>query len=251
MVNVHINHFGAQNDVVDAEAIRVFQAQWNIYQKLVDGDDLSHREVGRIVKTTLVEHFAEPFAFLDIACGDSSLAKAALAGTPVRHYHGIDLAKPALELAARNLADQPYDVDLDQRDFVAAIAERKQHADAIWCGLSLHHLATSDKLNVFRGIREAAGSRGVFLIYEPFLEESEDHARFLDRTWRAISTSWTSLSPAELDQIWRHIRTCDRPETADTWLDLGRQAGFATARQVFEDPTGLYRMFRYEVHGRP
>jgi SAM-dependent methyltransferase len=247
MVNVHIHQFGAQNDIVDAEAIRVFQAQWNIYQKLVDSDDLSHREVGSIVKTVLTQHFAEPFAFLDIACGDASLAKAALAGTPVRHYHGIDLAKPALELAARNLVDQPYDVDLDQRDFVTAIAERKQHADAIWCGLSLHHLAASDKLAVFRGIRDAAGGRGVFLIYEPFLEDGESHKQFLDRTWRAISTSWTSLSPVELDQIWRHIQSCDRPETADTWLYLGREAGFSAATQVFEDPTGLYRMFRYDV----
>ncbi|MGE3872300.1 MAG: class I SAM-dependent methyltransferase [Parvibaculaceae bacterium] len=248
---INIRQFGAENDVVDAEAIQVFQAQWNIYQKLVDSDNMGHRDVGRIVRTVLTERFAEPFAFLDIACGDSSVAKAALAGTSVRHYLGIDLAKPALDLAARNLADQPYDIDLHQRDFVAAMAEGKQHADAIWCGLSLHHLATSDKLAVFRGIRDAAGDRGVFLAYEPILEDGESHERFLDRTWRTISTCWTSLSPAELDQIWRHIRSCDRPETEDTWLNLGREAGFAAATQVFEDRTGLYRMFRYDLHGRP
>jgi SAM-dependent methyltransferase len=247
MVNVHIHQFGAQNNVVDAEAIRVFQAQWTIYQKLVDNDHLSHRAVGRILKSVLAEHFAEPFAFLDIACGDATLAKTALAGTRVRHYQGIDLAQPALELAARNLADQPYDVDLDRRDFVAAIAERSEHADAVWCGLSLHHLATDDKLRMFRGIRDAAGGRGVFLIYEPFLEDGEDHDQFLDRTWRIISVWWTSLSPAELDQIWQHIKSCDRPETADTWLSLGKEAGFSTATQIFEDPSGLYRMFRYEV----
>lgn len=247
MVNIHIHHFGARHDVVDAEALRVFQAQWSIYQKLVDNDHLAHREVGRILNTVLAERFAQPFVFLDIACGDASLAKAALAGTRVRHYRGIDLAGPAIELAARNLADQPYDVDLDHRDFVAAIAERTEHADAIWCGLSLHHLATNDKLAAFRGIRDAARSRGVFLIYEPFLEDGEDHDRFLDRTWRTISAWWTSLSRAELDQIWRHIQSCDRPETTDTWLDLGRQAGFSAATQVFEDPSGLYRMFRYDV----
>jgi hypothetical protein len=30
--------------------------------------------------------------------------KAVLPGTQVRHYHGIDLSQPALELAAANLA---------------------------------------------------------------------------------------------------------------------------------------------------
>lgn len=247
MVNVHLHHFDARDRVIDAEALLVFQAQWSIYQKLVDSNVLSHVDVGRILHDVLTERFAEPFSFLDIACGDASLTKAALVGTRVRHYHGIDLAGPAIELAARNLADQPYEVDLDHRDFVAAMAERDEHADAIWCGLSLHHLAANDKLRVIRGIRDAAGADGVFLLYEPTLESGEDRGSYLDRTWRIIPDRWTSLSPKELEQIWQHIQSSDLPETADTWLDMGREAGFSGATRVFEDPTRLYQMFRYDV----
>ena len=67
--------------------------------------------------------------------------KTALAGTKVRHYHGIDLSEPALELAAANLAAMPFQVDLDHRDFVEAMMRRPEHADAAWCSLSIHHLA--------------------------------------------------------------------------------------------------------------
>ncbi|WP_137389041.1 class I SAM-dependent methyltransferase [Rhodoligotrophos defluvii] len=246
MVNVHIHHFASTGDVVDAEALRVFQAQWSIYQKLVDTDVLSHREVSRILHRVLSERFPVPFCFLDIACGDASLAKAALAGTPIRRYHGIDLAGPAIELAAANLAGEPYEVDLDHRDFVAAMAERPEQADAVWCGLSLHHLATDQKLRLIEEVRGVTGDAGVFLLYEPTLGEGEDRKDYLDRTRQIIANRWNSLTPEELKQIWHHIETSDLPEPAETWLDLGRRAGFSHAVQVFADPTNLYRMFRYE-----
>jgi hypothetical protein len=43
------------------------------------------------------------------------------------------------------------------------------------------------------------------------------------------------------------VRNCDLPETSEAWLSLGREAGFATARQIFVDPTNFYRLYRYDV----
>jgi hypothetical protein len=68
----------------------------------------------------------------------------ALAGIKCRHYQGIDLSEPALELAARNLSGTAFEVELDHRDFVQARARRPQHADAAWCGLSIHHLTRAE-----------------------------------------------------------------------------------------------------------
>ena len=123
MINLHIHQFQPGGAVVDAAALAQFQEQWETYRKLVESDCLAHREVGAILRETLNDVFASPFSFLDIACGDASLMKAALPGTPVRHYHGIDLSQPALELAAANLAGLPFEVDLDHRDFVEAMPE--------------------------------------------------------------------------------------------------------------------------------
>jgi len=47
-------------------------------------------------------------------------------------------------------------------------------------------------------------------------------------------------------QIDHHVTICAFPETAAVWLDLGRRAGFSKARERFVDPTGFYRVFRYD-----
>ena len=70
---------------MDAAALAQFQEQWGTYRKLVESGVLAHREVGSILRATLNDGFKAPFSFLDIACGDASLMKAALPGTQVRH----------------------------------------------------------------------------------------------------------------------------------------------------------------------
>lgn len=131
MVNIHIHQFQPAGAVVDAAALAQFQEQWATYRKLIDGDCLAHRAISRILGTILNDVFARPFSFLlDIACGDASIMKPALSRTKVRHYHGIDLSQPALDLAAANLAGAPFAVDLDHRDFVEALMRRPAHADA-------------------------------------------------------------------------------------------------------------------------
>jgi 2-polyprenyl-3-methyl-5-hydroxy-6-metoxy-1,4-benzoquinol methylase len=169
---------------VDAAALAQFQEQWATYRKLVESDCLAHREVGDILRETLNDVFTSPFCFLDIACGDGSTMKAALRGTQVSHYHGIDLSQAALDLAAANLAELPFEVDLDHRDFVEAMMRRPEHADATWCSLSIHHLSTDDKLRLIRAIRGATGARGIFLLYEPTRRVDEDRAAYLGRFMR-------------------------------------------------------------------
>jgi ubiquinone/menaquinone biosynthesis C-methylase UbiE len=246
MVNVHIHQFKSGGAVVDAAALTQFQEQWATYRKLVEANCLAHLEVGAILQATLNEAFSSPFSLLDIACGDASMMKTALPSTQVGHYHGIDLSQPALALAAGNLAAMPFKVDLDHRDFVEAMMRRPKHADVAWCGLSIHHLATEDKLRLMKAIRGAVGARGIFLLYEPARRDGEDRAAFLDRFLSTSKPLWSVLNPAEWDQISNHITTCDFPETATGWRDLGREAGFGKARQIFAGSTDFLRLFRFD-----
>ena len=137
--------------------------------------------------------------------------KTALRGTKVRHYHGIDLSQPALELAAANLAGLPFEVDLDHRDFVDAMMRRPEHADAAWCSLSIHHLSTDDKLRLMKAIRGAVGARGIFMLYEPTRRDDEDRPAWLDRFMRTNKPMWSVLTGAEWEQIRHHVDTCDFP----------------------------------------
>ncbi len=244
MVNILIHQFQPGGAVIDAAALEQFQRQWATYQKLVDSDELSHREVGKLLHDALNESFDRPFSFLDIACGDASEMRSALSGTKTRHYHGVDLSEPALGLAANNLKDMPFEVELDHRDFVEAVTLRPEPADVAWCSLSIHHLVTDEKLRLMRALR---GSTSSFLmIYEPTRQDGETREGYLQRFRRVNRPRWTMLTPEEWAQIDHHVTTCDLPETQATWLDLGRQAGFSKARELFQDPTGFYSLYRFD-----
>lgn len=244
MVNIHIRQFRPGGAVVDAAALEQFQRQWATYQKLVDADELSHKAVGLVLHDTLNRTFAAPFAFFDIACGDASQMRA-LAGTKVRHYHGVDLSEPALELAANNLKNMPFEVELDHRDFVEAMTRRPEPADVSWCSLSIHHLDTNGKLRLMRAVRNSTST--FLMLYEPTRNDGETRDQYLQRFRSVNQPRWTMLTPDEWAQIDHHVTTSDFPETQATWLDLGQQAGFANARELFRDPTGFYRVFRYDL----
>ena len=242
MLNILIREFAPGAAVTDERALEQFQKQWATYQKLVDADALSHKRAGKILHGALAT-IPAPFAFLDIACGDAGQMQRALGGTACRHYHGIDLSEPALELAAKNLADAPFAVELDHSDFVDAVARRPEAADAAWCSLSIHHLQTDEKRTLLKAVR---GSSSRFLmLYEPTLAEDEDREGYFERFRRVNRPAWTFLTDEEWGEIDRHVTTCDFPESAATWLELGRAAGFATASQIFLDPTSFYGLYRY------
>lgn len=242
-MNVHIHHFHCKGAVADQAALEQFQKQWATYQKLVDHDSLAHKEAGAILHGALAE-IAQPFAFLDIACGDAGQMKAALAGTKVNHYHGIDLSEPALELAASNLEGVPFEVEFDHRDFVAALTKRSEPADAAWCGLSIHHLSTGGKRDLLEAIR--ASTSRFLMIYEPTLNDGEARDAYMEQFARVNRPAWSFFSDAEWDQLYHHVSTCDYPETSVTWCTLGREAGFSEAREIYCDPTGFYRIYRYD-----
>jgi len=65
VVNVHIREFQPGGSVDDEAALEQFQKQWATYQKLVDSDALSHKEVGGLLHQTL-KAISRPFAFLDM-----------------------------------------------------------------------------------------------------------------------------------------------------------------------------------------
>jgi hypothetical protein len=228
--------------VADQHALEQFQKQWSTYQKLVDADSLSHRAAGKILHDD-VASIPAPFAFVDIACGDAGQMPKALAGTKCRHYHGIDLSEPALELAAKNLSGMAFEVELDHRDFVEALTRRPEPADAAWCSLSIHHLKTDEKLALLKSIR--GSTQRCLMIYEPTRAEGETREAYLERFRRVNRPAWTMLTQDEWAQIDHHVTTCDLPESAATWLDLGRKAGFSRAEELFLDPTGFYGLYRY------
>jgi SAM-dependent methyltransferase len=244
---VNIRHYEPTGEVLDAQAEEQFAKDWGTYRKLVVNDYQFHREVYAALHRVLTEDVAGPFRFLDLACGDAQGVVGALRGTRVSHYHGVDLSGPALEMARVALEALPCPVELDQRDFVEAMADRPEPADVAWIGLSLHHLLTPAKLTLMREIRGAVGDAGQLLIYEPTRPDGEDRDAYLARFARVNRPLWSALTAEEWDAFLRHVTDCNFPETVSGWTSLGREAGFAAADQLFVAPTDFYRMFRFHA----
>ncbi|MEZ5875414.1 MAG: hypothetical protein R3D30_11505 [Hyphomicrobiales bacterium] len=135
----------------------------------------------------------------------------------------------------RTLAGAPFKVELDCCDFVEALTKRRQPSDVSWCSLSIHHLPTDGKRKLLESIH---GSTAEFLmIYEPTMADGEDRDTYLARFRQVNRPLWSYLTPEEWSEIDHHVTTCDLPETAATWITLGREAGFPEASQLFLDPT--------------
>jgi hypothetical protein len=84
------------------------------------------------------------------------------------------------------------------------------------------------------------------MIYEPTLNDGETREAYLERFRDVNRPAWTFLSDEEWAQIDHHVTTSDIPETSATWRELGHKAGFTNAREIFRDPSGFYRIYRYD-----
>jgi SAM-dependent methyltransferase len=228
----------------DELATEFFQQDWTIYRKLVDNNYLFHREAYGRLRRLLEEEVAPGFRFLDIACGDASATFTAIEGTPIGKYHGIDLSRPALDLARKQLAGLACPVVLEERDFFEALTEQPEPADIVWIGLSLHHFQRDDKLRLMRAIRELLAPGGMLAIYEDTGPDGETRAAWLKR-WDAQRPTWTAYTADEWDTISRHVHSSDYPETDSVWHALGREAGFESVRALYRAPTDLFRFYAF------
>src|SRR5262245_46383154 len=84
-------------------------------------------------------------------------------------------------------------------------------------------------------------------LYYPPLQPHETRDEYLERFRRVNRPTWSFLTTEEWAQIDHHVTTCDLPETASSWLTLGREAGFGNVIQPVPDPTGIYGLSRYDV----
>jgi SAM-dependent methyltransferase len=219
----------------------IFQREWQVYRTLVDQNYLFHREAYACLHQLLVD-IPYPFRFLDIACGDATASVAALAGTRIAHYDGIDLSAAALELALDAFSVLQCPVSLQQADFVEALRAWSTPVDVAWIGLSLHHLMTPQKLEVMREIRRVLRPGGRFILYEDASPDGETREDWL-RRWDAQGLFWTAFTPDELAIVNGHVHAADFPETVSGWSALAAEAGFDEVREVFVSPSNLLRLY--------
>ena len=115
----------------------------------------------------------------------------------------------------------------------------------VWIGLSLHHLRTSEKRAFIGEIERLLPRDGLFLIWEPTCLEGEDREGWVERFSQFLRG--LPLSDDEFAAFDSHQRASDYAETAATWKEMAREAGFEQADMLFsatDRVTGVY-LFRH------
>ena len=225
--------------------LTLFQRDWRIYRTMVDENYLFHREAYACLHEVLADPARGPFRFLDVACGDAASSAVALKGTQVASYHGIDLSAEALALAKRALGGLVCPVTLEQGDFVEVLRRRTDVVDAVWIGLSLHHLRYPGKEDVLRSVRRFLAPSGLLVVYENTSPDGEDRNGWLAR-WDRQRPTWTAYSDEEWETLNAHVHSADYPETCSDWRRLGEAVGFLEVRELFVAPNNLFRMFSFQ-----
>jgi cyclopropane fatty-acyl-phospholipid synthase-like methyltransferase len=214
------------------------------YQKVVGANYMAHREVYERLRTVLLNDAKEGFVFVDLACGTAPRSAAALAGTTVGRYIGIDISQSSLELASAALAPLRSPVELRCQDFVETIDTWVGPIDVVWIGQSLHHLRSREKRTFMRQVQALLPRDGLFLIWEPTCFDGEDREGWMQR-FRLLRPQWPLISDEEFAAFDSHHRASDYAETAATWLDMGRKAGFERAEELMTVPNQLARVYRF------
>lgn len=222
----------------------VFNEQLSTYRRIVGENLMYHREVYALLKKLLSEQMPKPFTFLDIACGDASASAPALKDTSIEQYYGIDLSARSLELASENLKVLPCVFDLRCCDFSEAMANWPVPVEVAWIGMSLHHFQPLEKVQLMKNVHKILVPGGLFLIWEPTLLDGETRDQWLDR-FAGLRKAFAAITEAEFQAMERHMRSADFPESSDTWLAMGRQAGFGNAEEIFVMPNRMGRVFKY------
>ena len=232
------------SSIITDDAQAMFNKHLATYRKIVGENLMFHREVYGLLHDLLSQEMLKPFKFLDIACGDASASAAALKGSAIDHYYGIDLSPQSLELARESLKVLRCPADLRCCDFVDAMSDWSDAVDVVWIGMSLHHLQSEGKVRLMKNVHDTLSGSGLFLIWEPTLLEGESRAEWLDR-FSMYRVVWAAITDEEFATMEAHMRLADFPETADTWKAMGHQAGFSHAEQIFLMPNRFGRVFQF------
>lgn len=221
----------------------LFQSAWAVYRLVVEHDYLWHTLAARGLAEILDSRFGErPFRFLDLACGDSDTTSRILAGRNIAGYVGVDRSVDALSAAEANVAKLGAPTAFATGDFVEFLEAGTDSFDAIYIGLSAHHLDDAGLARLFAGVRRRLAPEGLFVAFEPFSLPDETRAEHHERFCAITRQMWLALSTDQREQVVEHVLANDRPVPLSRWNELATAAGLSPARCLARSPDRLYEL---------
>ena len=229
-----------------AEDVGAFFAKaWAVYQKCLKINMLRHRDFFAVLEQEFQTRMPGGGRILDLACGDaSSIVPVLPRGTL---YTGVDLAAPALELAAGHLAKAKISSHLVEMDFQKFVSECSADPgfDGVVISYSIHHLDSGSKQRVFNDIFRILKPGGALWVIDGIRQYGDSREQWLARLWDLMEKEGKDhYQAAELAGLKEHIWTSDFPESAPGYAAMSMLAGFERWEFLLEEGNGALGMFR-------
>lgn len=223
-----------------SEAVgQFFSDAWAVYEKVLDGDYLSHRALYQGL-TDFLRSRPAPTRLLELGCGDARLSLELLRALPGSQYLGFDSSPVALQLAGQRLASHSGGWQLVQGDVRTCLDSVQESWDCVLASYCLHHLSRAEKQAVLRDIRRILPTGGTFLLVDVFLEQGESRQAYLTRRHAMMRQQWSGLTGPELDVITQHECESDFPDSVGDYQCWAEEAGFAAATLSLARDGGMH-----------
>ncbi len=219
-----------------SEAVRFFfDHQWHLYQQVIRGDVLCHREMFETLDRFLDDRFGKrPFRFVDFGCGDGSAVLDTLRNRPVSHYTGVDASSDLIATAALKMASLDCQKTLICQDMANAVAGLADPVDLMFCSYSLHHLPLDQKMKFISDCYLRLKTPGYLILVDGVAMEQETRDHWLERLDSRILEKVPDLSDEDRAQIMKHPRESDFPETITMFRRIAGQSPWRSFEVLFE-----------------
>lgn len=214
---------------------KIFSDNWNLYQKVVHLNYMHHAEFGKAVNKVFDKLKDKPVNVLDIGCGDAGFLKLILQKHSVKSYTGYDLSAPALKIAADNLCQSSFGIELKQGDMLKLIQQESKTFGLVHAGFAIHHLQDDDKMKMYKACFKLLNKGGRMIYTDIFRKNDVDRAGYLDQYFYMMKKNWVMLSAAEYELICNHVSQYDFPADLDITIKQLRQTGFLITDKLEPD----------------
>lgn len=193
-----------------------FNLNWSLYEKILAGNFLFHREGFALLHEQL-RALPGPLRLLDLGCGDARLIPTLVKGLDLALYEGVDSSEPALELARKNLAGLP--ARLTHSDLLRRVQSGGEPFTVAMASYSAHHLQPEQRPEFYSHLKSVAHH---WLFFDILRSDRETRDEFNRNVVERAKVDWHSLTPEEYALVKEHIQTCDYPVSS---AELERLAG--------------------------
>ncbi|WP_211826114.1 class I SAM-dependent methyltransferase [Kistimonas asteriae] len=212
----------------DDQAIRFFRTCQALYALLVRQNMMFHQDFISRLRPLLAGRLTHhPCDFLDLGCGDASMALQLAKGHKIGAYTGVDLCEGMLSSAQDNLNVEECTVSLQCMDLLQGLQRYDDRADIILASFSVHHLSEQDKQRFLILGRQRLVDNGCLVLVDHFLKPGQDLQGFIHDVMVHYS-GFEGFTREMADLVHEHVSTSDFPVTIEQYRIWGKATGWKT-----------------------